>query len=184
MENLRIVEKEIFDIWHERYGEIVTDGVVNLDEFANILFVLKEVNGGSSWDLTEFLRNGGRAATWNNIVRWTEGLLRINEDIHWQELENIDDLQRKTMLQKIAVVNVKKVAGGATANSGEIAKSVADNKDILLKQIALYEPKIVVCCGVGSTLFDEKDGVCWQMTSRGIWYQFNGETIIIDYFHY
>lgn len=179
MENFRITETEIFDIWRSRYGEIVTDGIVNEDEFANVLFLLKEANGGSSWDLTEFLRSGGRAATWNNIARWTEGILRINEEIRWTELEHITDAKRKTLLQKIAVVNVKKVAGGATANSDEIAKSVADNKDILLKQIELYKPTIIVCCGVGANLFDEK----WEMTSRGIWYKKIDETVVIDYFH-
>ena len=32
--------------------------------------LLKEVNGGEDWDLREFLREGGRKQTWDNVTRW------------------------------------------------------------------------------------------------------------------
>lgn len=53
--------------------------------------MLKEVNGGSGWSLCDHLRGGGREqehdVTWDNIARWTEGILNLPYEIPWLELE-------------------------------------------------------------------------------------------------
>ena len=39
-----------------------------------IVYILKRRNGGKSWDLRDFVYEGGRPQTWDNIARWTEGI--------------------------------------------------------------------------------------------------------------
>lgn len=184
--NLTIREQEeiIFKEWLDKYPTAVKDGVVNEDTFENIVFVLKEVNGGENWDLREHLRDGGQGKTWNNIVRWTKGLTRLSENIHWKELESISNEDRKQELLKIAAMNVKKTAGGASSNMEEVDRISVENKKLLQRQMSSYKPKIIVCCGVGNDLFDNifKD-IAWKQTTRGIWYLQNNETILVAYFH-
>ncbi|WP_409968017.1 hypothetical protein RFF05_15965 [Bengtsoniella intestinalis] len=184
MGKIKDAESNIFDIWRKRYPAIVTDGVVNEAEYENIVFVLKEVNGGEDWDLCDFLSRGGRPATWNNIARWTYGILNIDKEIPWPELASVDLDKRKQLLKKICAMNVKKVSGKAVANSEEVNTFAHENKDLLHRQMEIYKPRIIICCGIGSDLFvallKEAD---WKMTDRGIWYLDDSETILVDYFH-
>lgn len=61
---------------------------------------MKEVNGGEGWNLKEFLKDGGRPQTWNNIARWTEGILSLENDFKWDYLESNNEDRRKIMLKK------------------------------------------------------------------------------------
>ena len=60
---------------------IIPDGGVDEEEYLKaaykILYVLKEVNGGKNWSLVDFLREGGRPQSWNNISCWTEAILNL-----------------------------------------------------------------------------------------------------------
>lgn len=82
----------------------------------NIVFVLKEVNGGKDWDLREYLREGGQGKTWNNIVRGTKGVLNLDKHYSWTELDYISKDDRKNELAKICAMNVKKTAGKGNAD--------------------------------------------------------------------
>lgn len=66
-------ENKIFSSLRENGLAVVADGVVCEQEFLNarykIVYILKEANGGDNWDLRDFVRDGGRAQTWNNIAR-------------------------------------------------------------------------------------------------------------------
>ena len=42
--------------------------------YALRLMVDLGVNGGEDWDLREFLREGGRKQTWDNVTRWVIGI--------------------------------------------------------------------------------------------------------------
>ena len=90
---IREKQKALFDEWKAENPDIITDGVVNEDEYTRvpfkILYLLKEANGGRGWDLCDFISNGGRPQTWDNITRWTKGILNINKEIPWKELKDI-----------------------------------------------------------------------------------------------
>lgn len=187
-------EERLFSEWRELHRSLVTDGVV--DEFAyaesspKLLFVLKEVNdpGGGGWDLREFLRDeGGRPATWDNITRWVEGIRKLPGDVPWQELELIDIARRKTALRSIAVMNIKKVPGGHTANPDEIAAAAEIDRQFLLRQYELYRPDLTICCGTAENFqainaFGTEPK--WQSTQRGVWfYSPQPEKHVISYSH-
>lgn len=106
------VEKVLFDKLRDSNPIVVEDGIIDEAEYKatkyKILYVMKEVNGGEGWNLKEFLKDGGRPQTWNNIARWTEGILSLENDFKWDYLESNNKDRRKIMLKKIGSINLKK----------------------------------------------------------------------------
>lgn len=104
MMSIKEEEKILFDKLRETNPIVVEDGIVDEDEYKasryKILYVMKEVNGGEGWNLKEFLKDGGRSQTWNNIARWTEGILNLENDFKWDYLESNNEDRRKIMLKK------------------------------------------------------------------------------------
>ena len=191
--NAKILEEqELFDDWKERDPSIILDGVVSWFDYANsaiiILFVLKEVNSDESdWDLREFLKDGGRSFTWNNITRWIIGIRNINTDYDWSTIENIEPEQRREYLKTVAAINMKKATGGKdVADNGIIYKHALNDSELLKRQIDIYEPDLIICCGTADAFFDSvyKDiKVDWKMTHNGLWYVIDGKRTIIAYNH-
>lgn len=72
---------------------IIDDGLADENSYLSaplkIVYVLKEVNGGTDWSLREYLAAGGRAQTWNNIARWTEAIFKIDKELPWSYWEKI-----------------------------------------------------------------------------------------------
>jgi hypothetical protein len=190
LEELVKQENCILNDWAEECPGLIRDGMVNPKQYVNskikILYLLKEVNGGSDWDLREFLRDGGRKQTWNNIARWTEGINSIPDEIPWNKLENITDEERKEILQQICVVNVKKTAGSYTADEKLIRQAAGKDAAYLRRQIELYAPDMIICCGTEWTYWHEimKMEPDWKQSSRGIWYFIeNTNRVVISYSH-
>lgn len=183
-------EEKLFKELRRGNPDIVEDGIVDEHEYLSakyqIVYVLKEVNGGSKWNLKEFLYSGGRRQTWDNIARWTEAILNVDEPRTWQYWENACEARRQTYLKKIGAVNLKKTSGGHTAKGQEIFHAAIDNSNFLQKQLRLYQPDFIICCGtidafVASNYSDVN--LQWKMTSRGIWYFNDGHTIVISFSH-
>ncbi|MFO3717798.1 hypothetical protein AB9Q04_05445 [Anaerococcus sp. ENR1011] len=60
-----------------------------------------------------------------------------------------------------------------------------NNKEIIKKQVDIYQPNIIICCGT-SGLFAKyylESGLTWQMTNRGIEYMILDNTIIVSFSH-
>lgn len=170
--------------------DIIDDGVVNEEEYLSakckIMYVLKEVNGGKSWSLREFIREGARAQTWDNIARWTEAILNLDSEKPWSYWENNNEARRKTILKKICAVNVKKTSGGHTSHADEVYQAALGNSDILQKQLRLYDPDIIICCGTEKAFVDacyKNQELDWKMTFRGIWYFVDNGMIVISFTH-
>ena len=196
----RIAEKEkrLFDAWPSRQESFVKDGVVDVDEYARsrvkLLFVLKEVNdpGVGGWDLRKFLRKGACGPTWNTVTRWVEGIERLPRIAPWNELENVDNDQRKRILRKIAAVNLKKEPGAGVADYDQLREAVQRDRQSISDQLSLYAPDYVICCGsdVTALLFGTEpigvyplDDDDWKSTRRGVWYSMVNGTPHIAYFH-
>ena len=183
-------EELLFQKLREKDPDIVADGVICEQVFLNvrykIVYILKEVNGGKSWDLRDFVYEGGRPQTWDNIARWTEGILSWEKEFSWSEMEMDNEQRRLRELKKIAAVNLKKTSGGHTSNNGEIYRAAVDHHDIIKEQIDLYKADFIICCGTEYAFMDAcyKDReVDWKMTSRGIWYFRDGKSVVISFSH-
>lgn len=188
--SLREKETQLLNEWAAGCDGFIQDGIVNAEQYLaseiRLLFLLKEVNGGSDWDLRDFLRNGGRKQTWENIARWTLGIRDFRHDLPWERLHEISEEQRKDILQSICAVNVKKTAGSHTANEKMVSNAALRDSDFLKRQIELYAPDMVICCGTEKNYWHDvmKITPAWKMTVRGIWYfhEPNGR-IVISYAH-
>ena len=157
LKNIKSRERELFDRWIDKRPNLIPDGLVNESLYFQtrykIIYILKETNGVEvDFDLRHFLRNGARAATWNNIAIWQYGLQNDSGNFSWKKLKNFlhDDNEvqfRKDQLGQIAAINVKKETGGHTANGKEIYKVGEEDENFIKEQLNLYDPDIIVCCG-------------------------------------
>lgn len=193
--SIRERENELFEKWSAYRKGFVADGVVDEKSFLNsspkIMLVMKEVNDsdGGEWDLREFIREGARSQTWNNVTRWIFGIQRIDISIDWNEIQNISNDQRKLLLRSICAINLKKSPGGHTTDKNALFQAAIEDKKFLNEQWDIYDPDLVICCGsVVSGFFhklvkfsEEPD---WKMTKRGIWYhEFQTNRYMIKYSH-
>lgn len=87
--SIKDAETKLFNQLKINNPSIVTDGVVNekeyLDSKYRILYIMKEVNSyqNGGWSLTEFISNGARSQTRDNVAIWTEGILNLEKDFDW-----------------------------------------------------------------------------------------------------
>lgn len=148
---------------------------------------MKEVNSyqNGGWSLAEFISNGAIPQTWDNIARWTEGILNLEKDFDWEYLSRANDLRRSIYLKKIASINLKKTPGRHTSIYNEIRLATKNNKEIIKKQVDIYQPDIIICCGTSGLFVKDclESGLTWQMTSRGIEYMILDNTIIVSFSH-
>ena len=154
MNRLNAREDALVEEWKRCLGHaaenFVPDGVVCGETYEStwprVVFLLKEVNdsSGGNWELRQFLRSGGRWQTWNNVTRWTEGILALPKIRPWGNLETVDSNARIRALGKIAAVNVKKTPGGATANFDGMRGFARANRVFIRRQLELYRPNLVV----------------------------------------
>ncbi|WP_305819710.1 hypothetical protein [Photobacterium leiognathi] len=185
-------ENNLFIEWKENRKGFVSDGLVSEQDYLNsdikICIVLKEVNDpdGGGWDLREFLANGARSQTWNNIVRWVRGIRNIECDIPWKDLEHISEEERKSTLKSICAINLKKSPGTHTTDNASLNKVANEDSNYIERQFLLYNPDITICGGTGD-LFKGIAGFCefeWKRTNRGIWwYERAPKKYVIAYCH-
>ncbi len=190
-------EELLFSEWKVNRPKFVDDGVADEKTYMasspKLLFVLKEVNDpgphGGGWDLRQFIREGGRAQTWNNVTRWVEGIRRLSEEIPWKDLKKVNEESRRHVLHSIAVINLKKSPGGHTTDPAALFATAAEDKVYLNRQFSLYEPDVVICCGTDTSnafhrLVDLGSQPKWKPTRRGIWYhEFNPQKFVVSYSH-
>ncbi len=189
-------ENELFAKWSKSKKSFIKDGIIDEDCWnesnRKIIFVLKEANdkSGNSWDLREFLFEGGRRQTWNNIARWVYGIRNLNKEIKWKEISKISYEFRKEQLQTICAINLKKVPGGHTTKNNELYVESHSDSDYLKKQFEIYsDVDLIICCGsIVSELFHDKVNdypqYSWLETSRGIRYHQIGEhKFLFEYLH-
>lgn len=183
-------EKILFEKLRKDNHAIVTDGIVDENQYLSskykILYVMKEVNGKGAWDLKDFVNQGGRWQTWDNVARRTQGILNLDTEYRWEDLSVNNKERRLTYLKKIGSINLKKTGGGYTSNIKEISKAAMENREIIKNQIDLYKPDLIICCGSGEDLvnaiYDPKE-IKWSITKRGVKYIKDEERLIISHAH-
>lgn len=188
-------ERKFFEVWSKNRSGFVADGIVDeksyLSSYPKLMFILKEVNdpGGGNWDLRDFLREGARTQTWNNIARWIKGIRNLSQDIEWRIAKEMSEQDRREILKSICAINLKKSPGGYITDNDSLSKVAIEDKDYLNQQFSLYDPDLVICCGsVVSHLFDSlilfPNKPEWKSTRRGIWFhKYEEKKYVIAYSH-
>jgi len=198
--SIRENEEKLFNRWKRRRPSLVKDGVVNEESYTQsdtkLLFLLKEANdrGGGGWDLRDFLQEGARGQTWNNVTRWVRGIRSLSEEIPWSDLEEITPAQRTQFLRSICVINFKKTPGGGTTDNDELERIAEEDRDYLNEQFSFYNPDLIVCGGsVTEHLFDKlildrliepEKRRDWQLTSKGVPFNTLGPSKQVVSFHH
>lgn len=150
----RVKTDKLFEEWKSKEGRVgfSNDGIVDYDKYVHsrykILFLLKETNNKErkSIDLTKFLKEGAnRTHTWDNIARWIKVMLQDSEPI-WDNYKNIK-VEKKDLISRVAVMNIKKTSGGHTANNKEIIQIAEEDSKLIKSQIELINPDIIISCG-------------------------------------
>ncbi|GAB3215154.1 hypothetical protein [Pseudaeromonas pectinilytica] len=190
--NITKQELLLFEEWKGKRDGFVFDGVVSEIDYVNsktkLCFVLKEVNDedGGNWDLREFIRQGARPQTWDNITRWIQCIENISDEKKWSSLEKITEENRIDCLRSICAMNLKKSPGSHTTALAKFKKVVVEDQSFIKRQYAIYNPDLTICCGTGWELRWALDLTPYDVfeTSRGIkWYLNSNEKPVIIFAH-
>lgn len=161
----------------ESRATFYSDGVINPEVWfekgnkTRPLFVLKEVHEnppknsnkhldfvGADEDIWE-----GKFRTWRRVGVLARGIFSVIENNgevpNYDESYYMDEKSYQSVLKRIAVINLKKFAGGKSGQDAYSKATIvfpkhaefaeADNRQYLSKQIQLISPNIIICCGVG-----------------------------------
>ncbi|MCX7000732.1 MAG: hypothetical protein NT106_10645 [Candidatus Sumerlaeota bacterium] len=192
---IREAEESLFAQWRKDREGFVADGVVDEESYLSsnpkLLVVMKEVNdpGGGDWDLRQFIAEGARSQTWDNITRWVHGIRRLPSELPWAQLSEITEESRRSTLRSISAINVKKSPGGHTTDNKALWGISGADKKYFNRQFALYNPDITICCGSVTSnilhrLVDFTPPPKWLMTTRGVLYHERApEKFVISYAH-
>lgn len=125
-----------------------------------IVWLLREVNNGHGWSLSDFLAEKDRPmkeaygrwkSTYGKVVQVSSGLL--NQSPAFTGVPPIDEI--KGILKKVAVINISKTAGGNRSNWTELLQRYQQFREVLLGQIDALAPDILIGGNVLSLLADD-----------------------------
>ena len=183
-------EEELFKQWEKSRRPFVRDGAVSERDYQQskprIAFILKEANDPGDIDLREFLRDGGRGYTWNNVARWVHGIRNLPSEFDGSFYEQIDEGFRREMLGGIVVMNLKKSPGGARTVFKHLETVAREDADIFKSNMPSTIRDITICGGVETTagIFQKRvhPKMSWQQTTGGIWWYWRNAQKLLSHF--
>jgi len=113
-----------------------------------ILFVLKDTDRFPGGDLRELLKDGPIYQMWHTIARWASGILLGFPN--YQEINKYEIMSES--LAKTAIINMKKISGGPSADYTTLNLFAKQDKELLLEQIDAIKPDCIVTCGTFNPL--------------------------------
>ena len=134
------------------------DGALSMETYRNqktrILFILKEAydstprnnNGVYVWDelkWAQFNIEKISNPTWRRIFQWSNLILNKCGQ------EQLCDQIKKELIQKIAVINIKKVNGEKNSKDNELKNIVTKKPENIISQIEYFKPTIIICGHTG-----------------------------------
>lgn len=146
--------KNHYDSYGIKDGEFLYDGIINIDEYYNsplkILWILKEpYSGGGRTMLNDLNLNRAEGnkkdshTTWHPIIYVAHGILNNFEQ--FDSMPKIqDDKTISKALRKIAFINIQKTPAATRTNPNDISQAYDRHKEILLKQLEVYNPNIII----------------------------------------
>ena len=184
-------EKRLFNKWKVKRKNFVGDGVVCETAYSKsdpkIAIILKEPHGDNGGDIRNWLRNiDSSDRTWDTVARWVYGIRNRKSMPAWKDFPKTTSKFKIDTFQNICAMNLKKSAGGSSADYSEIAKAAREDANRIRLQYDLYKPDLTICCGIGS-LFKEvvrHDKKELKETTRGISYwTWDDKKYVVDFFH-
>lgn len=162
---------KLFEEWQERHFKkgndfFNQDGIVNYNVWEQqttkrICFFLKEAHQRDYhiWSLTEWLcnENGGAGAVqkmWHTVAEFTYGLLNTtaNSIPPYADAKALSESEKSALLQKIAIVNVKKSEGKSNSKWADLIDYAKNDADLIRRELDIIDPDIIVCGNNSSLL--------------------------------
>jgi hypothetical protein len=116
-------------------------------EHLKILFVLKEPHEQEGVDMRDQLKKGAEKM-WLALARWAAGIL--GRFPPYREVDTT--LVKNAALKRVAVINLKKVAGGKRSDPEVIHAYAHAHRVVLRRQIAILAPHLIIACGTTGPL--------------------------------
>lgn len=166
-----------------------------------ILFVSKDLNeADNAYDFRsiDLTHNTDKSLSFgcrfnNNLLRLTTGLSLLNQDGYpsYEEVNNIEYVNRIWDNTAIARINLKKHSGGPACPNPTLLDSINNYQDLILDQIKLLDPNIIVCCGGSGIIKDfviekylgEKPASIKSNSDNWIYYSPSKDIWVIDSYH-
>ena len=136
-----------FEEWKNscKINVFAKDGIVCPEQYENILFVLKDVNDKKQTqdiDLRDnLITRTDEGRTWFPVTRWAVSLLDgkfLNKTTHKIQHQH---------LKRIAVMNIKKEAGGSQVDDQQVLEYAKNGHDkMIIEQIKACDPKLIIAC--------------------------------------
>lgn len=185
--------KSVWDAYRAKYQErnsyLFEDGIVDLDNYRGVLFLLKEAYSKKQklgkWNLVANLGEQGPWKMWHRVSEWVYGIehTTVNRIAPFHSFSNEEE---RLALSHLAVVNVKKINGSSVSNDEDLGKYVEDNRELLRREIESVQPQIIVCGNTFSYLqmiFDIKierkcDNWYYWLSLEGL-----SDVLALDYYH-
>ncbi|MCT4697888.1 hypothetical protein [Tenacibaculum haliotis] len=201
------IQEEIKKDIIEKDSNSIVDGIINTDKYAKahtrILWVLKEPNSSDiGWTYQSYLSIEDiekKIGTKENTVSYelfrrmfyiSYGLL---SEMDYDNLPVAEKLEVYGVGEEIAYINIKKTGGEGESKDSEIKQAYQENEALLLKQIAVYNPNIII---FGGTLkffdYEKLKEIGWDLKERKIvdentnnthYYPISKEKLVIYPYH-
>ena len=189
---------------------LINDGIIEIEKYSKakikILWILKEPNSSEGgWSYQDYLTINtieGKIGTNKNTLSYkifqkilyaSYGIL--NDFPCYSQMPSITEKKVYEVGEQIAYINIKKTGGGSKSQDSDISNAYRDNKEILMSQIAAYNPNVLI---FGNTLgfFDKSDlkKIGWDLNNtEGVYvndntknttcYQISQDRLIIHAYH-
>jgi hypothetical protein len=158
MTNITKRENELFKRWKPRIdGGFFSDGVPFPDDYEKsairTVFVLREPNfkkseRGVSLDLREHLQKADESNWWVQRLSYLcAGITRC-----WNgtcDSAPSDSPSPVKDLRPFGFIQLKKSPGGGRSICEELRHVATRDKDLIREQLKIYEPQIIIACGLG-----------------------------------
>lgn len=113
-----------------------------------IVFVCKEPNGngGDDYRYWDWVTRKSNPQFGDSIAFWLDGIFRVTVKKYPQKC-NLNKYRKIFAKYPFVLMNIKKIAGGPQCDWNSIYDFAKENAVLLQKQINLYAPNIIFCCG-------------------------------------
>ncbi len=207
-EEYKKISKEFLDEWkrEDKGKHFIRDGIVNVDRWfeqkTKICFLLKEAyTEEDDFRLNEWLNNDEKSVinTWLSVSLWVDGILKTNENLipEYHKSNKLNKKAKHNLLQKIAVINIKKSNGMPKSDWYDLVEYAIRDKDKLKKQLEFIKPDVIVCGNtydflrvIYGTEYDKKKkklvkgtGAIPEDTTDKGYFITEDKTIVLKYYH-
>ncbi len=150
--------EQLFNEWEKHLrkrgikDELAKDGIVDSENYKNVVWILRETNGFDR-DLTTLIKDSienpkKHSKYWKTPGMHHKASLAVAGLLH--PTLSIEDVKKmkKSGYRYAAIANIKKTKGKESSNIDEIVSFFKEDKGLLKRQIEMLKPKVVIVGGM------------------------------------